>query len=77
MPTGLLTTLNTVPLLASTASGPYSAYLLLGVMALLAVGFACAPLILSAILAPKKPGDIKEAPFECGLESKDQKTAHV
>ena len=39
-------------------------------MSLLAVGFACAPLILSAILAPKKPGDIKEAPFECGLESK-------
>jgi len=70
MPTGLLSTLNTVPLLASTASELYSAYLLLGVMALLAVGFACAPLILSAILAPKKPGDIKEAPFECGLESK-------
>ena len=67
MPTGLLSTLNTVPLLASTASELYSAYLLLGVMALLAVGFACAPLILSAILAPKKPGDIKEAPFECGL----------
>ena len=70
MPTGLLSTLNTVPLLASTASELYSAYLLLGVMALLAVGFACAPLILSAILAPKKPRDIKEAPFECGLESK-------
>ena len=29
-------------------------------MALLAVGFACAPLILSAFLAPKKPGEIKE-----------------
>ena len=56
MPTGLLSTLNTVPLLASTASELYSAYLLLGVMALLAVGFACAPLILSAILAPKKTG---------------------
>ena len=70
MPSGLLSTSNTVPLLASTPSEPYSAYLLLGVMALLAVGFACAPLILSAILAPKKPGDIKEAPFECGLESK-------
>jgi NADH-quinone oxidoreductase subunit A len=70
MPTGLLSTSNTVPLLASTASELYSAYLLLGVMALLAVGFACAPLILSAILAPKNPGDIKEAPFECGLESK-------
>ena len=70
MPSGLLSTSNTVPLLASTAGEPYSAYLLLGVMVLLAVGFACAPLILSAILAPKKPSDIKEAPFECGLESK-------
>jgi NADH-quinone oxidoreductase subunit A len=39
-------------------------------MAILAVGFACGPLILSAILAPKKPGEIKESSFECGLESK-------
>ncbi|MED5494442.1 MAG: NADH-quinone oxidoreductase subunit A [Verrucomicrobiota bacterium] len=39
-------------------------------MMLLAVGFACAPLILSAILAPRKPGEIKESTFECGLESK-------
>ena len=36
----------------------------------LAVGFACSPLILSAILAPRKPNDIKQDPFECGLESK-------
>ena len=70
MPTGLLSILNTVPLLASTASEPYYAYLLLGVMILLAAGFACAPLILSAILAPKKPGEIKESAYECGLESK-------
>ena len=57
-------------MLADTAPGPYPAYLLLGVMILLAAGFACAPLILSAILAPKKPGGIKESAFECGLESK-------
>lgn len=57
-------------MLAGTAAGPYSAYLLLGVMILLAAGFACAPLILSAILAPRKPGDIKESAYECGLESK-------
>ena len=56
--------------LAETASVPYASYLLLAVMAVLAVGFACTPLILSAILAPKKPGDIKESAFECGLESK-------
>jgi len=55
---------------AETAPVSYASYLLLAVMAVLAAGFACAPLILSAILAPKKPGDIKESPFECGLESK-------
>ena len=52
------------------ASTPYDQYLLLGVMALLAVGFACAPLILWAFLAPKKHGKIKKSTFECGLESK-------
>ncbi len=57
-------------MLANTADAPYAAYLLLAVMAVLAVGFACGPLVLSAILAPKKPGEIKEEPFECGLESK-------
>ena len=70
MPSGLLSTLNIVPILASATDETYSAYLLLGVMILLAAGFACAPLILSAILAPKKPGEIKESTFECGLESK-------
>jgi len=70
MPSGLLSTLNIVPILASATDEAYSAYLLLGVMILLAAGFACAPLILSAILAPKKPGEIKESTFECGLESK-------
>ena len=70
MPSGLLSTLNIVPILANATDETYSAYLLLGVMILLAAGFACAPLILSAILAPKKPGEIKESTFECGLESK-------
>ena len=70
MPSGLLSTLNIVPILASATDETYSAYLLMGVMILLAAGFACAPLILSAILAPKKPGEIKESTFECGLESK-------
>ena len=56
--------------LAGTVSFPYASYLLLAVMAVLAAGFACVPLILSAILAPKKPSDIKESAFECGLESK-------
>ena len=55
--------------LAETVPVP-SSYLLLAVMAVLAAGFACVPLVLSAILAPKKPSDIKESVFECGLESK-------
>ena len=58
-----------VSFLAETVPVP-SSYLLLAVMAVLAAGFACVPLILSAILAPKKPSDIKESVFECGLESK-------
>ena len=59
-----------VVLLADAVATPYASYLLLAVMAVLAVGFALAPLLLSAILAPKKPGDIKESTFECGLEAK-------
>jgi len=66
----LLSSLNNVLPQVGAASEPYAAYMLLAVMLLLAVGFACAPLVLSAILAPKKPGEIKESAFECGLESK-------
>ena len=54
----------------AAAQTPYAQYLLLAVMAVMAVGFACGPLILSAILAPRKPNDIKQSAFECGLESK-------
>tara|TARA_Y100000994_G_C15668243_1_gene432561 strand:+ start:773 stop:1168 length:396 start_codon:yes stop_codon:yes gene_type:complete len=61
---------QTVFIFADATHDAYGKYLLLAVMAILAVGFALAPLILSAILAPKKPGDIKESTFECGLESK-------
>ncbi len=66
----LLSTVNSVLPHVGATNDPYSAYLILTVMVLLAVGFACAPLILAAILAPRKPGDIKESAFECGLESK-------
>ena len=67
MPSVVLSTSNITPLLANSASEPYFAYLLLAVMAVLAVGFACGPLILSAIVAPRKPSDIKQAPFELSL----------
>jgi len=66
----LLSSVNNVLPQVGAADGPYAGYLLLAVMVVLAVGFACAPLVLSAILAPKKPGEIKESAFECGLESK-------
>ena len=66
----LLSSLNNVLPQVGAASEPYAAYLLLAVMLLLAVGFACAPMVLSAILAPKKPGEIKESAFEGGLEAK-------
>ena len=70
MPSEILTIQGSfLPLLGSN-SEPYAAYLMLAVMVVLAVGFACIPLILSAVLAPKKPGEIKESTFECGLESK-------
>ena len=40
----------------------------------LALGFAVGPLILSALwaklVAPQKPGEMKNATYECGLESK-------
>ena len=62
--------MQTFFIFADATHDAYGKYLLLAVMAILAVGFALAPLILSAILALKKPGDIKESTFECGLESK-------
>ena len=50
---------------------PYLFILLLGVAA---VGFALAPLVLAWLWArkfsPKKENDIKNATYECGLESK-------
>jgi NADH-quinone oxidoreductase subunit A len=66
----LLSSVNDVLPQAAAAADPYTVYLMLAVMVVLAVAFACIPLILSAFLAPKKPGEIKESTFECGLESK-------
>ena len=39
-------------------------------MAVVAVVFAVAPLVIARILVPRKPGSEKQAIFECGLESK-------
>lgn len=44
-------------------------YLAVTLLALIALVAAIAPLILANVLAPKKPGASKTAPYECGLES--------
>lgn len=52
----------------------YHPYLFIAILAVAAVGFALAPLILARIWAkiysPAKPGREKNAIYECGLESK-------
>src|SRR4051795_10408043 len=52
----------------------YSPYLLIFILLVAAVLFALAPLILAWLWAkkfsPKKPGQDKNAVYECGLESK-------
>jgi NADH-quinone oxidoreductase subunit A len=49
-------------------------YLAILILMLMAVGFACAPLVLAQLWAkffsPSKPGQDKNATYECGLESK-------
>jgi NADH:ubiquinone oxidoreductase subunit 3 (subunit A) len=49
-------------------------YLFLLVFFVMALGFAIGPLILawlwSKIFSPAKPGEMKNATYECGLESK-------
>src|SRR5215204_6091477 len=54
--------------------GSYSAYTLIVVLMIGAVGFALAPLALAWLWAkkfsPPKPGKDKNAIYECGLESK-------
>jgi NADH:ubiquinone oxidoreductase subunit 3 (subunit A) len=49
-------------------------YLTIVVLMVAAVGFACAPLVLARLWAkyfsPNKPGQDKNATYECGLESK-------
>jgi NADH-quinone oxidoreductase subunit A len=53
---------------------PQDSYLVLVVLMVTAVGMAAAPLSLAWLwakfFAPKKPGQDKNATYECGLESK-------
>ncbi|MEW6160261.1 MAG: NADH-quinone oxidoreductase subunit A [Verrucomicrobiota bacterium] len=52
----------------------YSPYAFLTVFVIAALGFAVTPLLVaylwSKTIAPRKPGPIKNATYECGLESK-------
>jgi len=54
--------------------GEYSPYLFIVVLMIAAVGFALGPLVLAWLWAkfysPNKPGQDKNATYECGLESK-------
>ena len=58
----------------------YSPYLLIVILLLGAVGFALAPLALAWLWAkrfsPPKPGQDKNAIYECGLESKGDAWIH-
>ncbi len=45
-------------------------YLFVGVLALASIFLGVAPLILARFVAPKKPGQSKSSPYECGMESK-------
>ena len=57
-------------LLASAASENLDSYLHFAVLGVVAVIFGCLPLVIARWLRPKKMGEIKQAAFECGLESK-------
>lgn len=57
-------------LLASAASENLDSYLRFAVLGVVAIIFGCLPLIIARWLRPKKMSEIKQAAFECGLESK-------
>jgi NADH:ubiquinone oxidoreductase subunit 3 (subunit A) len=47
-------------------------YLFIGLLTGVAILLGVAPLILARFVAPKKPGASKQAPYECGLESRGE-----
>lgn len=52
-------------------------YLLLGIMFLMAVGFAAVPLVLAHLITPKKSSNTKNATYECGLVTKGDAWAQI
>ena len=47
-------------------------YVFIGLLTLVSLVLGIAPLLLAKVLAPKKPGESKQAPYECGLESQGE-----
>ena len=47
----------------------FNQYLFISLLTGAAILLGAAPLILANFIAPKKPGQSKQAPYECGLES--------
>jgi NADH-quinone oxidoreductase subunit A len=45
-------------------------YFVLGIFVLVAIAFPIAPIVLSKLVAPKKPSAMKQDTYECGLEAK-------
>ena len=44
-------------------------YLFIGIFAIVAILFPLLPLVLAKLVAPKKPSPIKQATYECGMET--------
>jgi len=45
-------------------------YLFVAIFILVAISFPILPLVLAYFIAPKKPSAVKNATYECGIESK-------
>ena len=44
-------------------------YLFIGIFLLVAIVFPLLPILLAKVVAPKKPSSIKNATYECGMET--------
>ena len=55
---------------ANASEGPLDDYFRVAVLGVVAVVFGCLPLVIARVVRPKKMGEIKQAVYECGLESK-------
>lgn len=47
-------------------------YAFIGLLTGVAVVLGVAPILLAKVIAPRKPGASKQAPYECGLESQGE-----